>query len=413
VGPIDPANGFPAWYVDGNGLTLELCLSQTGFCFTEEPNPAIPISFPDNFTAEGFYFLAEVSMDLPGGGQALLVLALESSFLNGAVVNGEQIVFARIRVRIDTPQAGNYRVIHPYGTETFVDAPAGVRGINFTEDIGVGVAGDFAAALGSRIGPFLESTGGRVVDALGAVYLANPNVPTTVTGSPAGNNKFRIEGPGIGGPGVDFIESDQFTLMGKVLANAPPPPPPGSPPTALPDTASTNVNSAVIISVLANDTDPDNNIDPGTVAIVAPPAKGTAAVSANGTVTYTPFALLTGTDTFQYTVSDATGLVSNAASVTVTINPEVIAVNRAEFRQALSRWIVSGTSTVPGPRNTITVHLGPTLAGPVIGTARVNRAGNWLLNVRRRLLPPDGTRTISVESTTGASVLAVPITISP
>src|SRR2546422_9977784 len=92
-GPIDLANGYPLWYQDANGLTLQHCLSQTGFCFTSEPNPALPISFPDNFGIEAFYFFASSTINLPSGGSALCTLALESSFFNFvSVIPGDQIV---------------------------------------------------------------------------------------------------------------------------------------------------------------------------------------------------------------------------------------------------------------------------------------------------------------------------------
>src|SRR5689334_5101399 len=60
------ANGFPLWYRDENGLTLELCLDQlVEFatttlhpCLTAEPFPTQPISFPANFGAEAFWWSA-------------------------------------------------------------------------------------------------------------------------------------------------------------------------------------------------------------------------------------------------------------------------------------------------------------------------------------------------------------------
>src|SRR3989442_348892 len=106
VGPVDPANGFPLFYGDSNGLSLQHCLSQTGFCFVAPPNPNLPISFPGNFTEESFYFRVIANLTVPGAGQALLTYALQGGFLNVAVTPGDQIVFARLRIRVDTPQSG-------------------------------------------------------------------------------------------------------------------------------------------------------------------------------------------------------------------------------------------------------------------------------------------------------------------
>jgi hypothetical protein len=91
-----------------------------------------------------------------------------------------------------------------------------------------------------------------------------------------------------------------------------------NPPVAVNDTASTKANMAVMIRVLANDSDPDG--DKLTVTgIPAPPAHGTAAININNnTITYTSSSGFKGTDTFQYQISDGHGGTA-AATVTVTV----------------------------------------------------------------------------------------------
>ena len=84
------------------------------------------------------------------------------------------------------------------------------------------------------------------------------------------------------------------------------------------DRAETRLNQAVSIQVLANDTDPDGDaltVQPATTG----PANGTATVNADGTITYTPRTGYTGTDSFDYTISD--GSATATATVTVTVNP--------------------------------------------------------------------------------------------
>jgi hypothetical protein len=90
-------------------------------------------------------------------------------------------------------------------------------------------------------------------------------------------------------------------------------------PFASPDTRFTMVSQAVTVVVLDNDGDDDGILDPASVTIVAPPANGTAVVNADGTITYTPDAEFMGEDTFQYTVADDLGAVSNAALVTIDV----------------------------------------------------------------------------------------------
>lgn len=241
VGPVDPANGFPKWYMDSSGLALELCLPQNvaevdgAYCLLVAGDPpSIPEVFPSAFFDEHFY----------GGGEALfvhpnrdtkLILHLEAAFANGAAIPGDQIVFTRIRFHLNpAPTTGTYRVIHPYGEEIF-NVNAGDR-IYFTDD--VGICGNFTCAMQGRFGPFLLPSvvpGGAeqppVVGPAGRLYIAAPTRLGPITGSPLpdflGNdgvlrnhNIFRIEGPPgseLGGPGIDFLETYNFSLMGRIF----------------------------------------------------------------------------------------------------------------------------------------------------------------------------------------------------
>jgi VCBS repeat-containing protein len=92
-------------------------------------------------------------------------------------------------------------------------------------------------------------------------------------------------------------------------------------PVAIDDSAATVQDIAVVIGVLLNDTDADG--DALTVSAKTDGTFGTVVINGdNTTVTYTPIAGYTGTDTFTYTASDGTAD-SNSATVTVTVNPPV------------------------------------------------------------------------------------------
>src|SRR5437867_13226965 len=110
VGAPDPANGYPKWYIDRNGVQLAPCLVTPADdpCALAGtfPNPAAPIVFPTNFPDELFYWRATAVISGIGGGtgKAVLVMALEGAF-GGATGtapdgNGAQIVFARYRGRV-------------------------------------------------------------------------------------------------------------------------------------------------------------------------------------------------------------------------------------------------------------------------------------------------------------------------
>ena len=224
VGPVDSATGYPFWYGDkgstSDGLAperLELCLEDP-LCpvVGELPDPAKPLSYPDNFPDESFWWSGEAAIDVPNGPSSLLVLAQEAAFGGaGNVVPGEQISFARLRIRLDDVEPGeSYTVTSPYGVDVVTADDRGRA--RMTEDVGCLAAPcTWKEALDGRVGPFLRWDP-AVAPAAPAGYVGNPNVEHQVVGSPHGTNFFRIEGPNIGGPGVDRIETDLFTLQGRV-----------------------------------------------------------------------------------------------------------------------------------------------------------------------------------------------------
>jgi hypothetical protein len=234
VGPINPTNGFPTYLTDANGTSVEIGLvgdGLTGLSTFVPPDPTNPFSVQIGFDTEAFYWLATSVMDVVGGGKALLVMAVECSFGGDFTpVDGEQFVFTRIRLRIDAPVDGTYTVTHPFGTKTF-NVTAATRAINWTFD-----HGDYIPYLNNRIktgpiGAFLTA----VAPPPPVGFLGTPVAAQTVTGSPTGNNFFRIDGPAgsnLDGAGHDFIQSNQFFISAKLAVPAPPPPPPAAVPTA-------------------------------------------------------------------------------------------------------------------------------------------------------------------------------------
>jgi large repetitive protein len=90
-------------------------------------------------------------------------------------------------------------------------------------------------------------------------------------------------------------------------------------PVANDDAATTAEEMPFAVDVLANDTDIDNNMNTANLIIVGNPAKGTAVVEANGTISYSPEKDFTGEDSFTYQVEDEAGAKSNVATVTITV----------------------------------------------------------------------------------------------
>ncbi len=87
------------------------------------------------------------------------------------------------------------------------------------------------------------------------------------------------------------------------------------------DSAITDENKAVSIKVTDNDSDVETGfIDGSLINIVNGPAHGAIEIQVDGKIYYTPNADYYGLDSFEYTVTDLEGLVSNVATVSIAIN---------------------------------------------------------------------------------------------
>ncbi|QVL33192.1 tandem-95 repeat protein [Telmatocola sphagniphila] len=148
------------------------------------------------------------------------------------------------------------------------------------------------------------------------------------------------------------------------------------PPVANADTASVNVGSTVSINVLANDTDPQNSLVPGSVTVVQAPTNGTATANSDGTISYTPNTSTTATsDTFTYTVKDAAGLVSPPGTVTVTINQPPVANNDSASVAAGGTVSINVGSIDTDPQNSLNLASIAIVQAPTNGTATANSNG--------------------------------------
>ena len=135
------------------------------------------------------------------------------------------------------------------------------------------------------------------------------------------------DGNGDGIPGISMVDGPFKNFNANFNLDMVPPFTLNTPPTANDDSAGTTVDTQVIINVVANDTDAEDGspppVPPAVVMITSNSANGGAVNNNNGTVTYTPDAGYTGPDSFQYTLTDSGGAVSNTATVSITVSASV------------------------------------------------------------------------------------------
>jgi large repetitive protein len=185
-------------------------------------------------------------------------------------------------------------------------------------------------------------------------------------------------------PKADFNGKDSFTYIanddGGAVSNTATVNitinPVNDPPVAADDNAKTDEDKAVVISVLANDNDPDGSLAPSTVLVSSGPANGTTGINiSTGAITYTPNLNFNGQDSFTYTVKDNQGAASNTAKVTVTVNPvNDLPVAKEDFANtnediAVEIKVLDNDTDVDGTLVPASVKIG---SSPANGTTGIN-----------------------------------------
>ena len=190
-------------------------------------------------------------------------------------------------------------------------------------------------------------------------------------------------------------------------------------PVAVDDIASTNEDIAVGINVLSNDTDADNAIDATTVAIGTGPTNGSVSVNATtGEITYTPNANYNGGDSFSYTVDDVSGGTSNAATVSVTVNPvndnpvavDDIASTNEDIAVGIN--VLSNDTDADNAIDATTVAIG---TGPTNGSVSVNATTGEITYTPNANYNGGDSFTYTVDDVSGgtSNAATVSVTVNP
>ncbi len=181
-------------------------------------------------------------------------------------------------------------------------------------------------------------------------------------------------------------------------------------PIATADNASTNEDTAVTISVLANDRDPDGN--PLTVT-AASALHGTVVRNPDGTITYTPNANYNGSDTISYTISDGRGGVSSSTvTVDVLATPDAAVIggdsSGSVSENGAGLAMASGTLTITDADGASEARFQLQDVSDAYGRFTVDSAGNWQFvldesssTVQAMNSTDTATRTYTVQSADG------------
>ena len=223
VGATDPDTGFPTWYADDTGLSLQLCLDGLPNCLASRAD-----LLDAGAGGEAFWYAADAEL-----GPMTVANHLEAAYLDV----DQPIAF--MRTQASAPKGGlapeaTYTIQDPYGTYTCTsDINGTIRNNACRIETGGTVPFDFTAAQAGRIGPFLtwDTYGTAGPDAPPAGYIGDSATPHRVIGSDF--NMVRVIGPGINadrtlscdpaafsGPVENCAETDLFLIQGKVQPSA-------------------------------------------------------------------------------------------------------------------------------------------------------------------------------------------------
>lgn len=204
-----------------------------------------------------------------------------------------------------------------------------------------------------------------------------------------------------------------------------------SPPTAAADSTTTTENVAVTINVVANDTDPDGNLDPASVDLnvqmmgiqkTATNPKGSYSIDDDGLLTFTPADGYSGIANLAYNVRDSLDSVSNNVNIRVTVtavnSPPVAVPDNAETERnkEVKFDILGNDNDSDGSLDTSKVDLDG--AAPGVQKQKNTPQGEWRSDRRDMRFKPannfTGTATIdyTVADNEGAISNAATVTVT-
>jgi len=160
-------------------------------------------------------------------------------------------------------------------------------------------------------------------------------------------------------------------------------------PLAEPDVATVPEDNPVTITVLTNDSDPDNPLGAPTVSTA--PTHGMTTVNGDGTITYTPDPDFVGPDTFIYTLCDPQPL-CDTALVTVFVSPQRDTVTYTIPENGTQQACADDLTTFSEPATSISTcdlpsHGTLMISGAVSLMILIQASMEWILSASMYVIP--------------------------
>jgi VCBS repeat-containing protein len=184
-------------------------------------------------------------------------------------------------------------------------------------------------------------------------------------------------------------------------------------PVASNDSYAMKEDTTLTASMLANDTDVDE--DALSVSLVSGPAHGTVTLTANESFTYTPAANYNGADSFTYKANDGQAD-SNVATVSLTVTPNVAPVTNNDSYAVTEHKVLTVNAAAGVLANDSDVDGDPLYAalvsGPAHGKLTFNSDGSFVYKPLGHYNGPDSFTYKAFDGSASSDVTTVSITVN-
>lgn len=344
-------------------------------------------------------FISVVSANYDTNTQTLTVDATSSDSVNPAVLSIKDFGFGELAIPGSTilPSVPA-NIVFQSSAGGEITVPVAITG---TPDNPVGVAAnagpDQTVILGSQVtlngngstGPITAFNWVQTAGTPVSLVNADTAAPSFTAPEVTGVLTFALTVQGEGGPSSDTVNVEVVNTIPAPVANA---------------GADQTVQQGTLVTLTGSATGDATSFS--WQQISGPPVQIINGNTAAATFTApNEFASLS----FELTVSGPGGSSTDVTHVT-TLSGN-LTITRAEYRIGDSEWRISGTSDVAGPGVTITIFNGNNLGGTILAEVEVDALGEWLYRVEQSDVQPDGTRSISVQSSSGGTLINIPVTL--